>query len=401
MKIQNHDEIDLLKLLDTLWRGKWKILSFIIIPAAVLFIYKAYNAKIFTATTLIFPMSEQTAQKYELFNMVYTKFHSMVDLSSFTSVGIHQRFIDKIQDVVLIREAIIKSNLLKIDQYKNEKKYNEKVAYTASKIKIKVPVVISKPFDGEKDTKLMVEDIYPTITFDYDNKSKWIETMSILNSLANQAVKNDIEITLEAAIARKQLELKFKKERVQIEINNALSDYDGKIQNRLLYLEEQSLLARKLGIAKSTSTNLGIAKSTSTKLGNVKNAINANTKGSTVLEIINDRPYYLNGYEAIDEEISLIKQRKIKAAFVEDLISLKQLAREYEQDKEVEQLEMMVNLSDMDGDNFLAGVIDYNSTQFKYENNRMLYLLVILVGGMTGALFVLFSDAFQRRKENS
>ena len=391
MKNQNHDEIDLLKLLDTLWHGKWKMLSFIIIPAAVLFIYKAYNAKIFTATTLIFPMSEQTAQKYELFNMVYTKFHSMVDLSSFTSVGIHQRFIDKIQDVVLIREAIIKSNLLKIDQYKNEKKYNEKVANAASRIKIKVPVVISKPFDGEKDTKLMVEDIYPTITFDYDNKSKWIETMSILNSLANQAVKNDIEITLEAAIARKQLELKFKKERVQIEINNALSDYDGKIQNRLLYLEEQSLLARKLGIAKSTST----------KLGNVKNAINANTKGSTVLEIINDRPYYLNGYEAIDEEMSLIKQRKNKAAFVESLMSLKQLAREYEQDKEVEQLEMMVNLSDMDGDNFLAGVIDYNSTQFKYENNRMLYLLLILVGGMTGALFVLFSDAFQRRKENS
>ena len=391
MENQNHDEIDLLKLLDTLWHGKWKILSFLIIPVAVLFIYKTYNPKIFTATTFIFPMSEEKAQKYELFKMEYTKFHSMVDLSTFTSDGLHQRFIDKIQDIVLIREAIVKSNLLKIENYENEKKYMEAVSNLAFKIKINVPVVISKPFEGELVSKLMVEDIYPTITLDYDNKYKWIETMSILNFLANQAVKNDLESTLEAAIARKQLELKFQKEKVQIEIDNALADYDRKTQNRLLYLEEQSLLARKLGIAKSTST----------KLGKAENTINAKTKGSTIIEITNDRPYYLNGYEAIDAEMNLVKQRKKKAAFVEDFLHLKQIARGYEQDKEVEQLKMMVNLSDMNSDNFVASVIDYQSTQFKYENNRLLYLLIILVGAMTGGLFVLFSDAFQKRKKNS
>ena len=72
MENQNHDEVDVLKLLETLWQGKWKVLSFIIIPLAVLFIYQSFKTKNFTATTLIFPMSEEAAQKYEFFSILNT-----------------------------------------------------------------------------------------------------------------------------------------------------------------------------------------------------------------------------------------------------------------------------------------------------------------------------------------
>ena len=372
MENQNHDEIDLLKLLDTLWHGKWKILSFLIIPVAVLFIYKTYNPKIFTATTSIFPLSQEVVQKYKIL--------SLSPLISFTSDELYNNFILKLQDEVVLREAIVKSNLLKIENYENEKKYMEAVSNLAFKIKITSPKVMFKPLAGETVSKFKINE-YPTITFNYDNEIKWIKTLSVLNSIANQKVKEDIDITLQTIINVKNLDLEIKKKMTQLEISNLFSDYDRITKDRLLYLEEQARLARKLGIAKST--------------------IKADTKGSTILQIPSDRPYYLNGYEAIDEEMNLVKQRKDKSAFIEGLYEKEQVARSYEQDKEVEQLKMMVNLSDMNSDNFVASVIDYKSTQFKYESNRMLYLLIILVGAMTGALFVLISDAFQKRKKNS
>ena len=380
MENQNHDEVDVLKLLETLWQGKWKVLSFIIIPLAVLFIYQSFKTKNFTATTLIFPMSEEAAQKYEFF--------SLTQLSGFTSDGLHKRFIDKLQNIVLIREAIIKSSLLNIENYENEKKYIEGVSDVASRIKLKIPVVISKPLDGDYLSTHIVEAKYPTITFDYNNKIKWIETLSVLNFLANQAVKNELDVTLQTAITIKKLDLKFKKEKVQLEINNALSDFEILTEERLLFLTEQTKIARKLGIARASG-----AKSSS-------NADNMR-KRMKEQEAPLDQPYYLNGYEAIEEEISIIKERKNKTGFVEGLMGKKQVARNYEQNNEIEQLEMMVNFSEMNSDNFTAGIIDYKSTRFSYEASRLLYLLIILVGAMTGALFVLLSDAFQKRKKNN
>ena len=88
MENQNHDEVDVLKLLETLWQGKWKVLSFIIIPLAVVLIYESYKTKNFTATTLIFPMSIEEAQKYGFF--------SLTQLSDFTSDELHKRFIKEI-----------------------------------------------------------------------------------------------------------------------------------------------------------------------------------------------------------------------------------------------------------------------------------------------------------------
>jgi len=373
MENQNKDEVDVYKILSTLWLGKWKILSFIIIPVAVLFIYESSNPKNITSSTLILPMSKDAAQKYE--------FLSLTSLSTLTSDGLYDRFVAKLQDVGLLREAVVKSNLVNIENYENEKKYMKEVSDIAFKIKIKSPVVMSKPLDGAYKTKLMINDRYSKIVFNHDNNINWIETLSVLNSLANQAIKEDIDIALQTAIKIKKIDLKFKKESAKLAINNALSDYDILTENKLLYLEEQSKIARSLGIATST--------------------IKAEILGKEILEVPNDRPFYLNGYEAIEKEIELIKQRKNKEGFVVGLLEKQQIARKYDQDIELERLEMLTNLSDIYDNNFTAGTIDYKATQTKYKSNKMLFLLIILVGAMTGALFVLFSDGFQKRKKIS
>jgi hypothetical protein len=57
------------------------------------------------------------------------------------------------------------------------------------------------------------------------------------------------------------------------------------------------------------------------KLGIKKNTIESqmfDTQNTVVTNVKTDTPFYLRGYEAIEEEINLIKGRKNKSAFVKD-----------------------------------------------------------------------------------
>jgi hypothetical protein len=119
-----------------------------------------------------------------------------------------------------------------------------------------------------------------------------------------------------------ELEQQFKLEDVTTQIDNVTKDYDRITKDRLAFLSEQAAIARKLGVKKNTIESQMF-----------------DTQNTVVTNVKTDTPFYLRGYEAIEEEINLIKGRKDKVAFVKDLFKLEQEKRKLEQDRTLQRAE--------------------------------------------------------------
>src|SRR6056300_35418 len=119
-----------------------------------------------------------------------------------------------------------------------------------------------------------------------------------------------------------ELEQQFKLEDVTTQIDNATKDDDRITKDRLAFLFEQAAIARKLGVKRNTIESQMF-----------------DTQNTVVTNVKTDTPFYLRGYEAIEEEINLIKGRKDKVAFVKDLFKLEQEKRKLEQDRTLQRAE--------------------------------------------------------------
>ena len=86
---------------------------------------------------------------------------------------------------------------------------------------------------------------------------------------------------------------------------NVKNDYDAETINRLAFLREQALIARKLNIANNTLE-----------------VENFSTPSGVISNVQTATPYYMRGYSMIEKEIELIETRTNKDAFTENLLDL-------------------------------------------------------------------------------
>ena len=201
-----------------------------------------------------------------------------------------------------------------------------------------------------------------------------------LNKSTNKLVKKIIVEEYNNNLLSLMNERSRQLEDISIKINNYLTDYERETSDRVAYLEEQSAIATKLGIAKST-----VEVQT---FGN-QNALLSN--------IQTDSPFYLRGYEAINKEIELILLREDKKAFIKGLFELEKKKRAIEQDQTIERVKLAIQ-SDLLVDNkeFSAGSINPITTKFLYKANKIkMFGLAIVIGLMAGIFYVLISNAFQ------
>ena len=150
--------------------------------------------------------------------------------------------------------------------------------------------------------------------------------------------------------------------KLEVEIKKAVKAN----QERVVYLSEQSSIARELDIIDSQVDSINLAKPTL--------ELNINT---------NNVAYYLRGYRAIEKEIQLIKNRKYKnfAEIRKKITNLK---------------EMKINW------------VDYNIYLINVTSNKNaknILLKSIIMGIIVGILYVLVSNAFRsprifRKKTN-
>jgi LPS O-antigen subunit length determinant protein (WzzB/FepE family) len=435
-KVQD-DEIDLLSLLQTIWQGKWKILSIMAVSLLSVFGFNTVLPnKTFTAQTEIKPITSFEFDKYRLFNASLKKINSEnVEVNNFNILkeSLLALYIEQIEEGTLLETGIEKFELINKDDFENDYDYREAIQKFASEIEVLRPINV----DGKAKGEIR---LYHIFSGQYNDEDKWKKLIGFVDTETNKRVKEiiskrfksivsveeqmktyaikDIDIEIENAekdfdkkMEQFELEQQFKLEDVTTQIDNATKDYDRITKDRLAFLSEQAAIARKLGVKKNTIESQMF-----------------DTQNTVVTNVKTDTPFYLRGYEAIEEEINLIKGRKDKISFVKDLFKLEQAKRQLEQDRTLQRTEQnkvflegllalevkkraieqdetldrakdLFNETPLTENDFKSTMVKVAATDFESKNKRKLYYaLALVLGGMIGVVFVLIANAFKIRQ---
>ena len=418
----NDDEIDLLSLIQTIWDGKWKIVSILAVFLLSVFGFNIVKPNTtFTASTEIKPITSFEFDKYRLFNAIgvfEVKREILLNL-----------YIEQIEEGSLLETAVDKFNLINKDGFDSESDYKDAIEKFVSQIEV------LRPIKEKNETRL-----YHVLKAGYNDRDKWKDLLTFVNNEANRKVKasiinrfstvlsvkkqkknfalKDIDIAIENAkkdfdkkMEQFELEQQFKLEDVTTQIANATKDYDRITKDRLAFLSEQAAIARKLGVKKNTIESQMF-----------------DTQNTVVTNVKTDTPFYLRGYEAIEEEINLIKGRKDKISFVKDLFKLEQQKRtlvqdrtlqraeknkvflesllalevkkrDIEQDETIERAVDLFNKTPITRTEFKASLVKVATTDFEQNNkSHLYYALAIILGGIIGVVYVLIANAFRNRR---
>jgi LPS O-antigen subunit length determinant protein (WzzB/FepE family) len=383
--MQDTDEIDLLEFFQTIWNGKFKIATVIVMTVLGVagFTY-TQPAPSFTAKTEVKPITSDVANRYQVSNSlgffeVYSDKDKDEDKDKAVVRFLDELFIEQLDTRLLFEDAFRKYAVLDKNDYETETDFNKAIIGLAAEISLLPPINVDGTAKGESRR-------HWTIEFEFNDKEKWLNALADVKAKANQNVRelirDDFTTTLAAAEKKKAFEI----EDISTIIDNALSDYDRKADDRLAFLREQSAIARKLGVKNNTIETQSFG-----------------GKNGVVTNVITEMPLYLRGYEAIEKEIELVEARENKEAFVSGLLELEQKKRQLEQDKTLERAEILfTDTPVMGGDDFSAVVITVAATEFEYKSKRMLMLaMAVVLGGMVGTVYVLIANAMRKRNEKA
>ena len=364
------DEIDLLEFAQTIWDGKFKIAGVIVMAVlGVAGFFYAQLAPSFIAKTEVKPITSELANRYQVSNSL-----GFFEVNAANLQGL---FIEQLDARLLFEDAFRKYAVLDKNDYETEEDYSDAITVTASKLRILPPINVDGTAKGESRR-------HWTIEFKFNDKEKWLNVLADVKAKANKNVRELIRDNFTTKLAAAEKKKAFEIEDISTIIDNALSDYDRKADDRVAFLREQSAIARKLGVKNNTIE-------TQSFVG----------KNSVVTNVITKMPLYLRGYEAIEKEIELIEARDNKEAFVDGFLELEQKKRQLEQDKTLERAEaLFADTPVMRGDDFSAVVMTVAATEFESKSKRMLMLaMAVVLGGMVGTVYVLIANAMRKRIE--
>jgi len=361
------DELDLTKVFLDLWEGKIKIISSAVFALLIAFGFNFFSPKPhFKATTEIKPLSSFQSQPYNLLNSY--------DFFKITPQNLLSLYLEQLEYKRVFVKVVDELGVLQKSDFENKDDYNNAILRFVSNIEILPPTNDNKTNDQRK---------YHEIKFTYSDQEIWKKILYNFNAYSEEFIRKELSKRFNQKLSIVKQKKNFSLEDIQDQIENVITDYDKKISNRLAFLDEQKQIARKLGVAKNTIE---------TQIFDTKNGVVANFK--------TDTPFYLRGYEAIEEEIKLLKNRDDKRLFIDNLLELESQERALEQDKTLERAEnLFVKTPLVTKDNFVAVNLNIEGTDFKTKNNKIKKLILALfIGGFIGVFYVLVSNAIKNRK---
>ena len=264
------DDIKLRELLITIWDAKIKIILITVIISATLITNNYYKPKkpdVFENSLEIgVTKAVQFLSFLPIYNYLGQGISNKVILDQFVEeLFDYEELIIVLKDVEDIKEEISKLT----EQEQQQRLYNY-----ARLFNIKEAAV----FYGKK--RMASENYVLEFTWGYEGeKSRFI---------LDQALKLTLENLEKSIFFKLDNDYKIKKNKI------IKKDLD-----RIAYLSEQSLIARKLNLEESRVDFYNLSE--------VQTSFNFNSGGTS--------PYYLRGYKAIDMEISVIKDREYPQLF--------------------------------------------------------------------------------------
>ena len=327
IKTKAHDdEINLLEILQVFFKGKIKIAIVIIISIiCAIIINKKQPAPSLKAEITIEPLRQNQLTQFDLVNSL--------NIYKIDEAMLYDNYVDLLQKRGAIKSAIKKFQIINKENYANDQKYEEAVSIQSYKIAMsedqikrsfkitlfgtdQVKLMDLIRYIKEENNKLAIQKYVSDFRHAISllKKIEEVKKVKILNQI------KDIEIEFDLKTKKISQVLKFNTEDINTQIKNSLIDYELETDKRIRYLLEQALIARKLGISKINKNIKHFNSKPPDGNGEDKNRL------------------YLMGYEVIDLEIQIIKDRKNVELWANNERLLKK-KRELSQNKSVERKE--------------------------------------------------------------
>ncbi|WP_421848391.1 Wzz/FepE/Etk N-terminal domain-containing protein [Marinomonas sp.] len=375
------DEIDLFELFETLWRGKWKIITTTFVAALVGITFSFVQPNSYQVSTPIQNGKQSVFLPYIALNDLLKDKGLLFDSEknsigfSFNSVSVFEMFVAEFNDYeeminVLSDNYFVKQSIEDLDETDKRRA----LINFAKSFALKPPSKNGESWllsfewhDGLEGARLLDDAIQQTL----------INTQKLTKgNIDNLASSVDIRNSFEVDKLRNELRLIGQSEKTR----------DKK---KVQYLIEQSAIAKEIGIESNRLTPNDLSQ-------NLQNGISLSV-GS------NEIPFYLRGYKAIDKEISLISNRSDEEALLmaSGYIEIERKILWLENDLSSSQLRSSSQLIATDSPNKWVKY-DLALADSKSQKKSKLYVaLSIVLGGMIGIIFVLVNNSIRKRKESA
>ena len=401
------DEIDLIESFIVIWKNKLKVFIFILIGVAVMYVNISTQKSAFDITTEVKSIQDYKEIYFETYNSYILKLNGLVrdqkntkitqddlaqlkaqlksvysnplslDFKRIDKEYLYNLFIDKLNEGKIFEQVIKDFNKIKKEDYDNIDDYNEAIRSASSSINLLPPIV---------DKSRQINKTNWRIQFRTQNKTEAKQFLKEVEMKTNEAIRIYIIETFKKLIDGEQKINQYMIEDFDLKIKNSIDNYDRYIENRILYLKEQSAIARKLDIAKNTLT--------------VQNFI---TPTQVITELTKELPYYTNGYEMIEKEIELIKRRTNKTAFVGEVNEFVLKKNKIISNKSLKRLDELFNeISILKSDDFSAATVMYHSSEYSANrfNDTQKLIIAAIIAAIFGVIYVLIANAFRMRELN-
>ena len=344
--------------------------------------------QVFTATTLVKPISSFDEINYKAFST----YLDLMASKQFKNKGINQplnnilvlrninreyllsKFVENHNGRKILIKSIKKFNLIKRENYTNQSQYNISVEKLASKINL-IPVY------DKVEEKIIV---YYTLKFKVKDKELWQEFLKYTYDAINEDIRTNFINTFDQLLEGEKRFIKFQLQDIESKIKNLKAKYNLDILSQLSFLTEQAQLARKLGLADKQSNEI----------------ISSKIYDSDIFDASRiDSNHYLRGYEMIEEQISIIKNRKNVEKYLPGFSLLSEQKRQLTMNKDLERLQKLFDLMPIKSNDFKSAIMLINSTSFTSDKKSIISTIIkaFLIGFLIGVLYVIISDAIRGR----
>jgi LPS O-antigen subunit length determinant protein (WzzB/FepE family) len=353
------DEIDLRDLIRAIWDGKFTIILSVVATMALAVGYIKLLPQTYKASMPIEQIDSFVESQYQPLSET-----SMLKVDGDVLMTL---FADKFDS--MLAEQLVESGYVKKNDNESDVEFYIRVGGEVGKFKLAAPTE-KQPQAGQTSWQLSYTTVQPELS-----RTLLVALFEDINRTVKQQLSDEFYLRLR----HHQIRVDNQIEDLSLAINALTQAYYSQIATRIANLKEQAAIARELNLEKHQLIS------------------NIDTVQDVFLLGNQDNPLYLNGYIALEHEISLLEQRQDPTVFLPKLDELK--AQEYAllNDKTIQRADKLFKQTPLATNQFSAARINMAKLQVNAKISTVLVLaLSMVLGGMLGLLILLVRNSLRK-----
>ena len=365
----DYDELNFFDLFETLWIEKWKIAIITFIALSISIIFNLNKDDVFEITVPLNNGKPVVFAAYHNFNKFSKEYSLDINLKSAEIFDLVVREFNDYQEMISIlqKDEIVKEQIKDLDEA-------SKMLFLMDKAK-NFELLPGKP-DGQYVRKWTV-----SAKWNDAEKAKSFINDALHMTLVNvkKSIFNQIDLLSKEISKYNQQELEI----LNYELDSIMEIEENTNKSRIQFLSEHAAVARELGIAKEADSYIAVQ-----------------LQPNNLAGFMNERPFYLRGYIAIEKEILNIQSRSKEEQLLmsNKYLNLQEKILKLQNDTVVFKLKYFAeNIKEDEINDWVE--FDIFRTESKLSNKSSIYIFFsIIVGFILGCIYVLIVKNYSRYK---